>query len=207
MKIVLALVVAIVLAVALYLGYARWKVEQALSGPAKEIVSESMTKTGDTWHVSFVSKFAAPVDRVYEAFTHPERAHDLAPESFLKSDVVKAEDDTKLLDLIVRLDILPPGFKVQTLQLDYHFFPAEHRITSQTVGSKLADIAATYQLEPTPDGQGTILRFTETSKDKGGIPIEDVQKGALREIYLTQVRLVNKGLGLAAAGEAGTAAD
>lgn len=207
MKVFLGIVVALVLAIVLYLGYARWKVEQALSGPAKEIVSESMTKSGDTWHVSFVSKFDAPVDQVFQAFTQPERLHELSPESFLKSDVAKAEDDTKLLDLIIRLDILPPGFKVQTLKLEYHAFPAEHRITSRTVDSKLTDLDSTYQLEPTPDGKGTILRFTETSKDKGLIPIEDVQKGALREIYLIQVRSVNKALGLTPASEPQPAAD
>ncbi len=98
--------------------------------------------------------------------------------------------------MVGKLDILPPGFKVQTLKIEWTYYPGERRITSKTIDSKLADIESEYKFEPTADGKGTILRFSEKSKDKGGIPIEDVQRGALREMYLTQVRLANKALGL-----------
>lgn len=196
MKAIVGLILALVLAVAAYLGYARYRIQQAISGPAKEIVSESMVKTGDIWDIQFVSKFDAPVDKVYAAFAQPEKAHEIAPEAFLKTELLKDENNTKLVEVVGKLDILPPGFKVQTLKVEYVYFPGENRITSKTLDSKLADITAEYKFEPTADGKGTILRFTEKSKDKGGIPIEDVQKGALREIYLTQVRVANRALGL-----------
>ena len=54
-----------------------------------------------------------------------------------------------------------------------------------------------YRFEPSPDGKGTLLRFTETSKDKAPLLVESLQKGALRETYATQVRAVNRALGLA----------
>ncbi len=196
MKAILGLILVLVLAVVAYLGYARYRIQQAISGPAREIVSESMVKTGDTWDVQFVSKFDAPVAKVFEAFSQPEKSHDVAPDNFLKSELLKEEGNTKLVEVVGKLDILPPGFKVQTLKIEWTYFPGEHRITSKTLDSKLADIQAEYKFEPTADGKGTILRFSEKSKDKGGIPIEDVQRGALREIYLTQVRLANKALGL-----------
>ena len=197
MKAILGILAAIVLVVVAYFAWVRYQIQQAAVGPAKEIVSESMTKSGDTWHVSFVSKFDAPVDRVYEVFSHPERSHELAPDNVLKSEVVSEQDNTKVIDLIGKLDILPPGFKVQNIRTEYTLYPADHRITSKTVDVKLADINSEYKFEPTPDGKGTLLRFNQTSKDKGGIPVESVQKGALRETYVTQVRAVNRALGLA----------
>ena len=201
MKAILGILAAIVLVVVAYFAWVRYQIQQAAVGPAKEIVSESMTKSGDTWHVSFVSKFAAPVDKVYEIFSHPERSHELAPDNVLKSEVVSEQDNTKVIDLIGKLDILPPGFKVQNIRTEYTLYPADHRITSKTVDFKLADISSEYKFEPTPDGKGTLLRFNQTSKDKGGIPVESVQKGALRETYVTQIRAVNRALGLTPADQ------
>jgi len=197
MKAILGIVAAIILVVVAYFAWTTYQIRQAAVGPAKEIVSESMSKSGDIWHVSFVSKFDAPVDRVYEVFSHPERSHELAPDNVLKSEVVSEQDNTKVIDLIGKLDILPPGFKVQNIRTEYTLYPADHRITSKTVDFKLADINSEYRFEPSPDGKGTLLRFTETSKDKAPLLVESLQKGALRETYATQVRAVNRALGLA----------
>ena len=196
MRAIVGIVVVLVVAVVAYFAWTTYQIRQAATGPAKEIVSESMAKSGDVWHVSFVSKFDAPVDKVYEIFSHPERSHELAPDNVLKSEVVSEDGNTKTIDLIGKLDILPPGFKVQNVRTEYTLYPTEHRITTKTVNFKLADINSEYKFEATPDGKGTLLRFNQTSKDKGGIPVESVQKGALRETYVTQVRAVNRALGL-----------
>jgi len=201
MKAILGILAVILLVVVGYLAWTSYQIRQAAVGPAKEIVSESMSKSGDVWHVSFVSKFDAPVDKVYEVFSHPERSHELAPDNVLKSEVVSEQGNTKVIDLIGKLDILPPGFKVQNIRTEYTLDPEGHRITSKTVDFKLADIASEYKFEPTPDGKGTLLRFNQTSKDKGGIPVESVQKGALRETYVTQIRAVNRALGLTPADQ------
>jgi hypothetical protein len=166
------------------------------SGPVKEIQTESLEKVGDTWNVKFTSKIDAPVDQVWTALSQPERMHEFVPDSVLKSELVKKEGDSKTVDLVFKLDILPPGFKVQTVRNDLQFYPAEKRLTQKSVDFKLADISSEYKLTPTSDGKGTILTFTQTSKDKGGLPVESLQKGALRETYIMQVRGVNKALGL-----------
>jgi hypothetical protein len=197
MKAILAVLAVLVLAVLAYVGWQYRAIQQAATGPAKEIVSESISKSGDTWHVSFVSKFAAPLDRVFEAFQHPERAAEFAPDNVVKADIVKDEGNTKVVDVVGRLDILPPGFKVQNLRTEYTVYPAEKRITSRSLDFKLADINSEYRFEATPDGGGTVLKFTQTSKDKAPMLVEALQKGALRETYLTQVRAVNRALGLA----------
>src|SRR5262249_55395011 len=174
-------------------------VQQAVSGPAKELVSESIERKGDTWHIAFVTKFEAPVDKVYEAFSQPERVIEFAPENVLKSDLVKSEGNTKLINLVARLDILPPGFKVQNIQVEYTLHPEEKRITTKTIDFKLADMASEWKFTPGPEGNTTILNFTQTSKDKAPMLVESLQKGALREQYLITVRAVNRSLGLAPA--------
>jgi hypothetical protein len=167
-----------------------------VAGPVKEIVTESIEKQGDTWHVSFVSNFDAPVDKVYEVFTLPEKGHEILPDSILKSETVSQNGDVKVVDVVIRLEILPPGFKVQTLRNEYTFLPGEKRITSRTIGFKLADINSEFKFTPSADGKGTTLTFTQTSKDKAPMLVESLQKGALRETYVTQVKIANKALGL-----------
>lgn len=167
-----------------------------VAGPVKEIVTERIEREGDTWHVSFVSNFDAPVDKVWEVFQFPERGHDLMPESILKTEVVSQDGNTKVVDIVGRLEILPPGFKVQTLRNEYVFFPDEKRITSRSIDFKLADINSEFKFAPSADGKGTTLTFTQTSKDKSPMLVESLQKGALRETYVTQVKIANKALGL-----------
>jgi ligand-binding SRPBCC domain-containing protein len=167
-----------------------------VSGPAREIVSENMEKNGDIWTVDFVSTFDAPVDKVYDAFSKPEDSKQYAPENILKSELVKQDGDTKVVDIVGRLDILPPGFKVQQLRNEFTFYPDQKRFTQKTIDFPLADINSEFKFEATPDGKGTVLRFHETSKTKSAMLVDSLQKGALRETYITQVRVVNKMLGL-----------
>ena len=196
MKAILALVVALVLAIGAYFFWEYRAIQEAANGPAKEIVSESITRSGDTWNVSFVSKFDAPVDKVYAAMSDPENGHDRVPLNILKSELVKQDGNTKLVDVVLKTDILPPGFKVQNVRLEYTFFPTEHRFTSRSIDFKLADLDSEYKFEPTPDGKGTLLRFKQTSKDKAPMLVESLQKGALRETYITQVRAAENALGV-----------
>src|SRR5438105_11235607 len=150
MKAILA-VVGIVVLVALVYVFVKYRaIQQAATGPAKEIVSESMEKTGDTWRVRFVSKFDAPLDKVFDAFQHPERVKEFAPENVMKAEIVEGSEsgNTKRVEVIGKLDILPPGLKVQDLVTEYTVDPDEHRITSHTIDSKLADIQSESQITP-----------------------------------------------------------
>ena len=165
-------------------------------GSIKEIASESIEKKGDTWTVNITSRIDAPPDKVFEAWSQPERAKELAPDNVLKSELVSQDGNTKVVDLVGKLDVLPPGFKVQNLRNEWKFYPEEKRFTSRSVDFKLADLNAEYKLAPTPDGKGTIVTFIQTSKDKSPMLVDSLQKGALRETYVRQVQMVNKALGL-----------
>ena len=128
MKNILAIVAVLVLAVLGFVGYQYWKIQQALSGPAKEIVSEKIERDGDVWHASFVSKLDATPDEVWQAFNQPERSSEILPDSFKQSKLVSSEGNKKVIDFIAVLEILPPGFKVQAPRVEITYFPAEKRM-------------------------------------------------------------------------------
>src|SRR5439155_16160053 len=138
----------------------------------------------------------APLDRVFDAFQHPERAVEFVPENVRKAEIVSEDGNTKTVEIVASLDILPPGFKVQSLRTEYTVHPAEHRIVTHSI-NKLADINAEYNFEPIADGKGTLLKYTQTTKQKQNLPTEALEKGTLCEAYATQVRAVNRALGLA----------
>jgi len=196
MKAILGIVGALVLVILIFVFVQYRKIQTAAACPAKEIASSRMEKSGDTWHLTFTSKFDAPLDRVYDAFQHPERAVEFVPENVRKSEVVSEDGNSKTIDIVGSLDILPPGFKVQSLRNVYTFNPAEHRITIAT-SNKLIDANSELKFEPIADGKGTLLTVTQTNKQKQPLPTEALEKGALCETYATSVRAVNRALGLA----------
>jgi hypothetical protein len=164
--------------------------------PAKEIGTSSVVKNGDTWDVVITSNIDAPVDKVFEAASHPEKGHDLVPESILKSDLIGEEGDKKTMDLVVRLDILPPGFKVQNVRNEYVYYPQDKRFTTKSIDFKLADITSEYKFEPSSDGKGTVIKFTQKSKDKSPMILDSLQKGAQCETFAIQAKVVRRALGL-----------
>ncbi len=190
--------VLVVLVVVAYGGYRLWlaSVERAAvewEGPFREIAREEMVKEGDTWRIEFDTVFDAPVSRVYEAYTRPERAHELVPDRVLVSELKLDEGNKKVVEIRGRVLNLP----VQRLVIEYTMYPDQQRITSRTLEYNLAEISSEYVFQPSPDGAKTLLRFTQKSKDKLGNPLpESVQKGALKETYVTTVRTVMKALGL-----------
>jgi hypothetical protein len=164
--------------------------------PMKEIATSSLVKNGDTWDVAITSNIEAPVDKVLEAASHPEAGHDLVPDSILKSELLSENGATKTMDIVARLDILPPGFKVQNIKTEYTYYPQEKRFTTKSIDFKLADLTSEYKFKPSSDGKGTVLEYTQKSKDKSPMIVESLQKGALCETFAIQVRVVRRALGL-----------
>src|SRR5436190_22672008 len=110
MKTIVSLVVVVVIAVGGYLGWQYYRSQQMAQSPVKEIASEKIERVGDTWHVAFTSRFDAPVDKVYEAFSQPERVHEYAPENVLKPELARGGKNPRVAEISGRPDILPPGF-------------------------------------------------------------------------------------------------
>ena len=176
------------------------KVDTSCS-PAPEIATSSVAKTGDTWQATMTSNIAAPVDKVLEVASHPEKGHDLVPENIMKSELVGETGNQKTVDIVARLDILPPGFKVQNIKTEYTYYPQEKRFTTKSIDFKLADITSEYKFAPSEDGKGTVLTYTQQSKDKAPLIVESLQKGALCETFTIQVKVMRRGLGLEKAAQ------
>ena len=164
--------------------------------PAKEIATSRVVKNGDTWDLAITSNIPAPIDKVFEAAMHPEKGHELVPDSILKSELVSEEGSSKTMDLVVKIDFLPPGFKVQNVKNVYTYYPQEKRFTTKSIDFKLADITSEYKFEPSSDGKGTVLKFTQKSKDKAPMILDSLQKGAQCETFAIQAKVVRRALGL-----------
>jgi hypothetical protein len=194
MKSILGVIGAVLLIGVAYFGYVYIGAQRAAvqwEGPLEEIASEKMEKVGDTWNIEFQTLFDATVDRVFDAYSEPERGHEFNPEKIVASQLKSSGDNKKIVEVRTRVLNLP----IQRVVLEYSFHPDEKRIVSRTIDYNLADITSEYRFEPSPDGKRTLLRFSQKSKEKLGNPLpESVQKGALKETYVTTVRTVKKAL-------------
>ena len=126
MKTILGLVVLVLLAVGGYIGWTFYRSQQMAASPVKEIASEKIERVGDTWHVAFTSRFDAPVDKVWDAFGQPERVHEYAPENVLKSELVKNENNVKVVDIIGRLDKRVAGVRANQV---FGVFSVDNQLT------------------------------------------------------------------------------
>jgi len=194
-------VVVIILAVAGYLGYKYMELQNlaAKYKDAKEIASSTITKDHAVWNMKIDSVFAAPIEKVWAAMQHPEKSAQLEPTVFRKSELVEDGKDKKTLELEVQMLNLP-SMKM-TAHIGYD--EAGRRMTLKTEKG-IQDIDVTYQLTAlAPDR--TLLTYEGTATEKVAIPVpsQSIIEGALRELFVTQVRAIQKEM---ASGGSATAA-
>lgn len=160
-------------------------------GPIEEIASSELSKDGKVFTISMVSRIDAPADKVWEAMKHPEKLSQFS-EQYKKSDLLKDEGNVKELELhVMALDNL------QQLTVRMEFNDAAKTLSIKTLTSSIADIEGTYSLSPSPDGQKTLYTYNAKQTDKVALPIsEDVQRSAIKESFVNQVRAIKKQLGL-----------
>ncbi len=184
-----ALIVIVVAASAFF--YLRFRSEEIRWQSAKEIYSESIEHKGREWDIRFASLIDAPVDRVWAAIQEPESASkDL--EVFKKSELKKAEGNKKLVEFQVQLRGLPP----QTFTVEFTFDAAKRRVNTRTLDNSIQEQEAAYELEASPDGAKTLLRYTARAVDKIVIPAPlAVQKTIVRELYVETIRSLVRRLG------------
>ncbi len=148
-------------------------------GDIEEIAFANLVKDGAVFDIEMHSRIDAPVDKVWEAMQHPERLADNSDQIMLSFSARTALDN--LQQLTVRIE----------------FFPEEKRMTIKTLTSSIADIDGQYTLEASPDGTKTAYIYTAKQTDKVALPIsEDVQRSAIKESFVNQVRAIKKQLGM-----------
>jgi polyketide cyclase/dehydrase/lipid transport protein len=190
MKGILAAVAVVIVLVVGYLGFRYWQLQQmaAKYANAKEIASESIEKDGSKWTLHIESVLAQPIDKVWKALRQPERSHEFI-ESFKKSELKKEEGNTKTVEFQVQVLTLP----LQTFVAQLTYNDAGHSVGLKTLSGP-QDQTATYQLTML-DPNKTLLVLDGTAVDKVSVPLPlSVQKGAMRELFVNQVRAIQKGI-------------
>src|SRR5713101_3268508 len=190
MKGILAAVAVVIVLVVGFIGFRIWQLQQmaAKYKDAKEVASESIEKDGSKWTIHMESVLAQPIDKVWKALHQPERSHEFI-EAFKKSELKKEEGNTKTVEFQVQVLTLP----LQTFVVQLTFDEPAHTMTAKALSGP-QDQNATYRLTTLP-GDKTLLVYEATATDKITVPLPlSVQKGAVRELFVNQIRAIGKGI-------------
>lgn len=173
-------------------GYFRaQKAATKWEGPVEEITFEKLEKDGKVFDVELHSRIDAPIDAVWAAVKTPEKLAENSTQ-YKKSELLSAEGNKKVLELhVLALD------NMQQFKVEITYDDTAKTASLKTLESTLADIQGTYELVPSPDGQKTLYIYKAKQTDKVALPISvDVQRSALKESFVNQVRAIKKQVGL-----------
>jgi carbon monoxide dehydrogenase subunit G len=190
MKAILGVVGVIVLLVVAFFGYKYWQLQQmaAMYKDAKEVAAESIEKDGSKWTIHMESVIGKPIDKVWRALHQPERSREFI-EAFKKSELKKEEGNTKTVEFQVQVLTLP----LQTFVVALTFDDASHTMSAKALSGP-QEQSATYTLSELPENK-TLLVYDATATDKITVPLPlSVQKGAVRELFVNQMRAIAKGI-------------
>jgi hypothetical protein len=190
MKRILAAVAVVFVLILAYVGYQFWRLQQlaAKYANAKEIAAESIEKDANKWIIHMESVLAQPIDKVWEALRQPERSHEYI-DAFKKSELKKEEGNTKVVEFEVQLLTLPAQTFVSQLSYD----DARHTLTVKTLSGP-QDQDSTYQLTALASDK-TLLVMDGTAVDRITMPLPfSVQQGAMRELFVAQIRAIEKSI-------------
>ncbi len=182
-----AAVGVLVLVIAAYLAYRYWQIQSLAKkyATASEIAAASIQKNGPTWTIHIESVIADPIDAVWKALRQPERSAELVPTAFHRSTLVKEEGSKKTVELEVTLLSLPSQKMLAELAYD----DAARQVKIET-SKGLQDMRGRYQLTALSP-EKTLLVFEGTAVEKVSLPLpQSVVEGALRELFVVQVRAV-----------------
>lgn len=192
MKSVLGVAAGVVVLAAAVGGYQYWQLSSAASrwSSAKEVTFEEMTKEGRTWKVRFEAIVDRPLDQVWAAIQQPERSSEFIPDTFKKSELKSHEGNKKVVEMQIKVLTLP----IQTFLAETTYDDAAKKVDVVTRGGP-QDLIASYALEPSPDGAKTRLVYQGAAQEKISVPLpESVQKGAMRELFVKQMRAIVAGI-------------
>lgn len=182
-RVVSTLVILAIIALGGYYVYNR------LYPKAPGVVSEKIEHHGDTWHAEFSARVAAPEQQVFDAIRDVENN---PPNDLIKSVKVVAQRDN---EKTVEMNMAAPMGQTLTTDLQFHYFPADHRITYQTVGGNAFNTQAEYTLSD--EGSSTLLKLKESTTVPAGMPVPDaIIKRAIRGIFIAQMQGLNRKLNL-----------
>lgn len=181
--------VAIVVAGA-YVGFRYYAARRARKAG---IIAEKIEHHGDQLRADFTARLPAPPAEVFNAIEHVENSHS---DNVKQVRIVSQEGNKKTVDLQME----GPGGQPFNMRLAFEYFPAQGRITYQTVGNSLLETKAEYNL--TDDRGGTLIHFRQTTRtsQQWGAPDAIVDQ-IVRSIFVAQLEGLEHALNITTAEE------
>ncbi len=157
---------------------------------AKEIVSRSIERDGDTWHVALDSIVDKPAYQVWEAMKQPERSAEFV-DAFRKSELLEEKDGRKVVRMQVQVLTLP----TIAFDAEFRFDDAARKASMKTIGTPPQEIAANYEVVASPDDTRALVRYRGEVTNHIRLPLaESVQRGAIEEMFVKTVRAIHAGI-------------
>jgi carbon monoxide dehydrogenase subunit G len=114
----------------------------------------------DKLHLEATADINAPVDKVYDAMTHPEKV----AKYDAQIDAVKVISDGAAGKVVeFKGQTLPIPNAPPALQVKYTFDPAKKSLTAESYGKSPIQFRSDYALKPSKDGKGTEISYTSVS--------------------------------------------
>ena len=114
----------------------------------------------DNMTLDATASLNAPVDKVYEALSNPEKVAKYDPQ--IKGvKVLSKSANGRVLEY--QGQTLPIPNAPKSLQVKYTFDPAKKAVTAESAGKALIKFRADYNLSPSKDGKSTEVKYTSVS--------------------------------------------
>ncbi len=184
--------IVIAIAVVLVLAYAGWRIREAHRAAVSGLLTERIVHDADTWSADFTARIPAPEPAVFDAVRNIEKSHS---DQVRSVRVISAQGDTKT----VEMEFAYPGGQRVTMQLEFQYQPAQHRITYRSVDNPMMTTAADYRF--TDEGRSTLITLHQTSRF-GQLPIPDaVMRQVVHGTFIAQLEGLRRALNLNAPPE------
>jgi len=136
----------------------------------------------DNMTLDATASLNAPVDKVYEALSNPEKVAKYDAQ-ITGVKVLSKSANGRVLEYEGRTLPIPNAPK--SLQVKYTFDPAKKAVTAESTGKALIKFRADYSLSPSKDGKSTEIKYTSVSPNPSKLLGMDAPQFMRRQASLT----------------------
>jgi ribosome-associated toxin RatA of RatAB toxin-antitoxin module len=138
-----------------------------------------------TLHMQISANMNAPVDRVFDALSHPELVAKYDP-NVTGAKVVSQSGDSKIVELTGQAVPIPNAPKSLRVKITPN--KADNTIEATSVDNPFITFDNKFKLVPSADGKGTVVNYTTTSsisKEASQAIGMDIPEGMRKQLALT----------------------
>jgi uncharacterized protein YndB with AHSA1/START domain len=144
-------------------------------------------------HLDLTASMNAPVDKVYDALTNPEKVATYDAQ-ITSAKLVSKSANGKVVEFFGQTIAVPNAPK--SLKVKFTFDPDKKTIVSQSTGKALIQFRNEVALSPSKDGKGTEIHYTSVSADPskalGMDTPEFMRIGAARGTFMSTLNNAGK---------------